>query len=49
MDFEVKELLALKKDSRNQRLQLLYSSKEMREGKVLAAIILPDDAKASLK
>lgn len=49
MTVGVKELLALKKDYANERLQLLYSSKEMMEGKVLAAIVLPDDARASLK
>jgi hypothetical protein len=49
MTVGVKELLALKKDYANERLQLLYSSREMMEGKVLAAIVLPDDARASLK
>lgn len=49
MTVGVKELLALKKEYANERLQLLYSSREMMEGKVLAAIVLPDDARASLK
>jgi hypothetical protein len=47
IDVDVKELYALKNDPRNQRFQLLYSSKEIPKGKVLAAIILPDDTKAS--
>ena len=49
MDFKVKEVLALPKNTGDQRLQLVYSSIEIPKGMVLAGIMVSDDNKASLK
>jgi hypothetical protein len=49
MILKVKELIALQKENRSARFNLVYSSKEIPEGKVLAGIIITNDNKASLK
>ena len=49
MEFAVTELLTVGKNSPDQRLQLVYSSKELREGKLLAHITVPASTRASLK
>ena len=49
MEFAVKELLTAAKNSPDQRLQLVYASKELREGKLLAHVAVPASARASLK
>lgn len=48
MKFKVKEIAALQTDG-TKSLSLVYSSKELPEGKVLAAILLSNEDKASLR
>ena len=48
MHFKVNEILALRKDA-PARLELVYSSAEMPEGRTLAAVSLIDESKASLR
>jgi hypothetical protein len=48
MSFKVKEIVALQKN-KGTKLNLVYSSKELPGGRLLAAIEIPDDTKASLK
>jgi hypothetical protein len=48
MDCKVKEILALGKTTKG-KLNLVYSSRELPEGRTLAAIETPDEVKASLK
>lgn len=48
MGFRVKEILVLQKN-KGSKLNLVYSSKELPNGKLLAVIEIPDDTKASLK
>jgi len=47
--FKVNELLAAAKNIQDKDLRLVYSSRELPKGKVLAAIIVSDESKASLK
>lgn len=49
MDLGVKELLVFRKDAGHQGLQLVYSSREIPEGMVLAAVIISDESKARLE
>ena len=49
MEFAVKGLFAFAKNSTDQRLQLVYTSKELREGKLLAYITVPTSTRASIK
>jgi hypothetical protein len=48
MDCKVKEILALGKTTKG-KLNLVYSSRELPEGRTLVAIETPDEVKASLK
>ena len=50
MAIKVKEVLALQKNSKEgKQLHLIYTSRELPEGRILAAITLTNDTKASLK
>jgi hypothetical protein len=49
MGFKVKDLLAATKNIPAGNLHLVYSSRELPKGKVLAAITISDESKASLK
>lgn len=48
MNCKVKEILAIGKTNKG-KLSLVYSSRELPEGRTLAAIETPDEVKASLK
>lgn len=48
MNCKVKEILAISKTNKG-KLSLVYSSRELPEGRTLAAIETPDEVKASLK
>ncbi|MFZ6013517.1 MAG: hypothetical protein ACOYXT_24460 [Bacteroidota bacterium] len=46
MSLKVKEVLAAQKSSKESKLNLVYASKEMPEGRTLATIIMTSDTKA---
>ena len=49
MACKVKDLLSLQKTNNPTRVDLIYSSQEMPEGKILATLVLESDSRASAK
>ena len=49
MACKVKDLLSLQKTNNPTRVDLIYSSQEMPEGKILATLVLENDSRASAK
>jgi len=49
MACKVKDLLSLQKTNNPARVDLIYSSQEIPEGKILATLVLESDSRASAK
>jgi hypothetical protein len=49
MTMKINDIVALRKGNINKRVRLLYSSKELEGGLVLATLVIGDETKASLK